>query len=232
MRWPYQIYDYEITHGAHCAIRNHSTGNNIKKLKNDLRAGPKHYLGIHEACDPYWCSESTKEKPINVNLHDLPPNLLFEIEQAGDRLMNKAAQLISNRTTNLSECFMSIRIKMDGGKQINRIQSGSFEHRCMAAGLSMTLGPGWIETTLKHLFGSCSAVTKTFCGHQKRKHESDAQRKSCEAYKKASIERRYHLTPAIVNAHYGPEAITSATSTSEEELKHICNEYILFYKLQ
>ena len=52
--------------------------------------------------------------------------------------------------------------KWMGGKQINRIQSGSFEHRCMAAGLSMTLGPGWIEDTLKHLFGSCSSITKTF----------------------------------------------------------------------
>ena len=128
--------------------------------------------------------------------------------------MNKATQLVSNRTTNLSECFMSIRAKMDRGKQINRIQSGSFEHHCMAAGLSMTLGPGWIKTTLKHLFASCSAVTETFCGHRKRKHESDAQRKSSEAYKKARIERRYHLTTAITDADYGPEAITSATSTT------------------
>ena len=116
---------------------------------------------------------------------------------------------------------------MDGGKQINRIQSGSCEHRCMAAGLSVTLGPGWIETTLKHLFGSCSAVTETFCGRRKKKHESDAQKKSSEAYKKARIERRYHLTPAITDADYGPEAITSAISTSEADLKHICNEYIL-----
>ena len=59
---------------------------------------------------------------------------------------------------------MSIRAKMDGGKQINRIQLGLFEHRCIVAGLSMILGPGWIETTLKYLFGSCSPVTETFCG--------------------------------------------------------------------
>ena len=144
----------KITHGARCAICNHSTGNDITKLRNDLRAGPKHYLGIHEACDPSWCSESAKEKPINVNLHDLPPNLLFEIERAGDRLVNKAAQLVSNRTTNLSECFMSIRAKMDGGKQINRIQSGSFEHRCMAAGLSMTLDRHYLKTFVWLMF-SC-----------------------------------------------------------------------------
>ena len=72
---------------------------------------------------------------------------MFEVERAGDRILSKAAQLISNNATNLSECYMSIRAKMDGGKQINRIQSGSFEHRCKAAGLSLTLGPTWIETT-------------------------------------------------------------------------------------
>ena len=70
----------KITHGVCCAIRNHSTGNNTTKLRNDLRAGQKHYLGIHETCDPSCCSKFAKEKPINVDLHDLPPNLLFEIE--------------------------------------------------------------------------------------------------------------------------------------------------------
>ena len=35
------------------------------------------------------------------------------------------------------------------------------------------------------------------------------------------------MIPAITDANYGPEAITSATSTSEEDLKHICNKYIL-----
>ena len=66
----------------------------------------------------------------------------FEVERAGDRLVNKAHQLIGNETTNLTECFMSVRAKMNGGKQTNRIQSGSFEHRCMTAGLSITLGHG------------------------------------------------------------------------------------------
>ena len=114
----------KITHGARCATWNHSKTNNIIKLRNDLRAGPKHYLGYHKDCDPSWCSEAAKETPVSVNLHDLPPNLLFKIDRAGDRLVNKATQLISNSTTNLSECYMSIRAKMDGGKQINRIQSG------------------------------------------------------------------------------------------------------------
>ena len=96
----------------------------------------------------------------------------------------------------------------------------------MAAGLSMTLGPGWIETTLKYLFGSCSSITEIFSSCRKRKHECDTQRKSSDAYKKARIERRYHLTPATTDDDYGPEAITPATYTSQEELKGICNEYI------
>ena len=113
--------------------------------------------------------------------------------------------------------------------EASKLISDSFERRCMAAGLSMTLGPGWIEITL---FGSCSPVTETFCGHQKWKHKYDAQRKSCDTYKKARIKRWYHLTPAITDAGY---AITPATITSEEDLEHICSQYILFlqdYKLQ
>ena len=170
--------------------------------------------------------QNLQNNQVNTNLHDLPPNLLFEIERAGDRLVNKAAQLISNRTTNLTECFMSIRAKMDGGKQINRIQSGSFKYRCMAAGLSMTLGPGWIEDTLKHVFGSCSSITETFSSCRKRKHQCDMKRKSSAAYKKARIEKRYHLIPATTDNDYGPEAITPS-NTSQEDLQHICNEYLI-----
>lgn len=33
----------KITHGARCAIKNHSKTNDVTKLRNDLRAGPKHY---------------------------------------------------------------------------------------------------------------------------------------------------------------------------------------------
>ena len=205
----------KITHGARFAIRNHCNSNDIERLKNDLRAGPKHYLGNHEACHPSWCSESGRQNEVTNNLHYLTPNLLFEVERAGDRLVNKAAQLITNKTTNLSECFMSIRAKMNGGKQINRIQSGSFEHWCMAAGLSMTLGPGWIENTLEHLFESCSSITKTFSARRKRKHQCDNNRKSSDAYKKARIEKRYHLTPATTDNDYGPEAQTPSTSQED-----------------
>ena len=35
---------------------------------------------------------------------------------------------MQGQTTNLSECYVTVRAKMDGGKQINHIQSRSFQH--------------------------------------------------------------------------------------------------------
>ena len=93
----------------------------------------------------------------------------------------------------------------DGGKQINRIQSGAFQHRCMAAGLCLSLGPGWIAQTWETLFGSCSSITSAFFTNRKRKHESDVKRKVTHTYKKARIEAKYHLGPAATtDSCYGP----------------------------
>jgi len=71
----------------------------------NLRAGPKHYFGYHESCYSEWCSEAASGHPKPINLDDLPPNFPFEVERAGDRVVNKAHQLINNKTTNLTECL-------------------------------------------------------------------------------------------------------------------------------
>ena len=42
-------------------------------------------------------------------LSKLPPSFLHDVESAGDRLVAKAGQLIQNKTTNITENFMSIR---------------------------------------------------------------------------------------------------------------------------
>ena len=150
----------KIAYGARCAIHKRAQDRDVENLRKDLRAGPRHYLGYHELCDSSWCNDVGTDN--NRSIDDLPVNMLFELDRAGDRLINKASQLIDDETTNISECYMSVRSKMDGGKQINRIQSGAFQHRCMAAGLRLTLGPGWITETWKSLFGSCSNVMSTF----------------------------------------------------------------------
>ena len=47
---------------------------------------------------------------------NIPDDLFFRIQRAGDRLVSMASELISNSTSNLAESFMNIRCKFDGGK--------------------------------------------------------------------------------------------------------------------
>ncbi len=79
----------------------------------------------------------------NAPLSRLPDGLFRKVLACGDRLVTLAPQLISNLTSNLAECYMAVRSNCDGGKQYNRIQGGSFEHRCYTAGLMTQRGPQW-----------------------------------------------------------------------------------------
>ena len=58
----------------------------------------------------------------------LPTGLMNEVLKKGDRI-SLAAQLVTNKTSNMAETYMSINAKFNGGKQVNRIQRGSFENR-------------------------------------------------------------------------------------------------------
>ena len=68
---------------------------------------------------------------------------MCDIQVLVSKLVAKAPQLLGNETTNVAECWMHIRSKFDGGKVINRSQSGSWEYRCMGAGLQQNLGKEW-----------------------------------------------------------------------------------------
>ena len=87
--------------------------------------------------------EDAQIGPSESTLQSLPEGLFAKVVACGDRLVMLAPQLISNETSNLAECYMSIRTCFDGGKQYNRIQKGSFEHRCYAAGLRVQNGRTW-----------------------------------------------------------------------------------------
>ncbi len=60
---------------------------------------------------------------------EVDSKMLHDISTLVSRLVAKSNQLVGNHTTNLAECWMHIRTKFDGGKVINRSQSGSWEHR-------------------------------------------------------------------------------------------------------
>ena len=79
------------------------------------------------------------------------PILLHDIQTVLTRLVGKANQLIDNETTNIAESWMHIRSKYDGGKVINRSQSGSWEFRCMGAGLQQNEGKQWGPETWKQM---------------------------------------------------------------------------------
>ncbi len=87
---------------------------------------------------------------LRTTLHSLPDGLL-EVKACGDCLVMPSAQLITNETSNLAECCMSIRNIFNGGKQYNRVQSRSFERRCYAAGMRVQAGPTWQLETVEHI---------------------------------------------------------------------------------
>ena len=61
---------------------------------------------------------------------------------------------LGNFTTNLAETWMHIRCKFDGGKQINRSQSGSWQACCAGAGLRYNEGAAWGPRTWEHLLST------------------------------------------------------------------------------
>ena len=103
---------------------------------------------------------------------------------------------------------------------------GAFQHRCMAAGLHPTLGPGWIAETWELLFGSCCSVMLIFSNSRKRKYKNDVKCKMTQTYKKARIEAKYHLGAAAnTDSSYDPHA-TQPDTTPDEELQRMCTEYL------
>ena len=105
------------------------------------------------ATDEYDTRMSTStQSPPSVN-----PELLRKIQSCTDRIVMMSPDLIANKTSNLAECYMSIRSNYDGGKYFNHIQSGSFQARCYAAGLRCQDGPAWILNIANHFNGSSSS---------------------------------------------------------------------------
>ncbi len=87
--------------------------------------------------------EDTVSTDADIILHNEPqpvnPKMMHDIQI----IVAKVPQLIGNFTTNLAEAWMHVRSKFDGGKVINRSQSGSWEFRCYGAGLQHNLGKEW-----------------------------------------------------------------------------------------
>lgn len=163
---------------------------------------------------------SSADLSASSQLRDLPSGLIQLVEAVGDRLVSKASQLIQHETTNLSESFMSVRSKLDGGKFYNRIQSGSFQHRCAAAAaLRLQHGPGWVAELWKRRFGQPTVIQLQFAQSRKRKLELDCARKVTEKYKRRSFEAK-RTGGAQQDTAYAVDAV------QPEVLKSLCEDYL------
>ena len=85
---------------------------------------------------------------------------MHDIQALLGRFVGKAWQLLYNETTNLAENWMNVRTKFDGRKVINRSQSGSWQHRCMGAGLRHNMGDKWGLQAWKDM--TSSSLNKVF----------------------------------------------------------------------
>ena len=113
---------------------------------------------------------------------------------------------------------------MDGGKYFNRIQSGSFQHRCIAAALRIQHGSGWTTTVLRSMGLSDNLeLSNQFTIRRKRKHDRDSARKVCLKYKKQRLEARYGSS--VVNSpdsSYG--SLPAEPDIPQKELFQLCLE--------
>ena len=123
---------------------------------------------------------------------DVNPQLLHDIQTLVSILVSKSRQLLGNHTTNLAEGWMHIRCKFDGGKVVNRSQSGSWEHRCMGAGLQQNMGKTWGPAVWSKM--TDSSPNQVFINATEsiaKKAESDRKRKATETAKEARRKSKY-----------------------------------------
>ena len=119
--------------------------------------------------------------------------MLHDIQTVLSRLVGKAKQLLGNHTTNLAECWMHMRTKFDGGKVINRSQSGSWEHRCMGAGLRQNMGADWGPQVWRRMTKTSPNKVYTDTANLTAKRVTkDHQRMNKEAAKKTRRRSKYN----------------------------------------
>lgn len=114
--------------------------NKPTEMRKDLKNGPWHVFGKHEACQEYYC-KFKEQQEVQEHDEDLVEKMKKNattvwalIIAANEAVMSKAARL-SNETTNIAENFMSVINKFNCGKRINLCKGGSYMRRVQIAGI-------------------------------------------------------------------------------------------------
>ena len=142
----------------------------------------------------------SEEQGFETNPTPVSQKLMHDIQVILSRLVAKASQLIGNFTTNLAESWMHVRSKFDGGKVINRSQSGSWEHRCMGAGLRHNLGLPWGPTVYTCMTSKENLVYKTTAELSAKKATKDRKRKATDRAKENRRKNKYSKTDNSISA--------------------------------
>ncbi len=142
--------------------------------------------------------------------------MFHDIQTVLSRLVSKAKKLLGNNTTNLAECWMHIRSKFDGGKVINRSQSGAWENRSMGAGLRQNLGADWGPQIWKNMTDSSpNKVYTDVAGHLAETVKKDRERKNTEAVKEKRRMNKYTTTDDTTAARSAYNRHDGGTSPDE-----------------
>ena len=87
---------------------------------------------------------------------------------------------------------MNVRCKFDGGKFVNRSQSGSWELRCMGAGLQHNMGNCWGPKTLSEMTTTCiNSVYQNVMECSTKKTEVDRKRRATDEAKSKRRQSKY-----------------------------------------
>lgn len=168
---------------------------------------------------------------MQVHPSPIPEKMMHDIQVILSRLVAKAPQLIGNFTTNLAESWMHVRSKFDGGKVINRSQSGSWEHRCMGAGLRHNLGMNWGPEMYSTMTSSQNTIYKTTAEFTARKAAKDKKWKATDTAKEKRRKNKYSKTDNSTSArkaysrHDGIQPDEVSDDISCEHLQQLKESY-------
>ena len=170
-------------------------------------------------------SRISSSEPIPVE-----KEMIQDIKGILNRLANKSSSLIGNVTSNLAENWMSIRLKCDSGKRVNRCSRGSWHSRCYGAFLRSSRGakwsPGvWKEQTRSKPSAAFIRFYNRYAHHQQcaKISRNKPEVKSCSVKRKH--ESRKVATSIKARKSYGPEAEKIEEDLHKEELEEKCRDF-------
>ena len=167
---------------------------------------------------------SNEEQDIQIHPTPVSDKMMHDIQVVLSRLVAKAPQLIGNFTTNLAEAWMHIRTKFDGGKVINRSQSGSWEHRCMGAGLRQNLGLKWGPNLYSCMTDKENVVYQTAAEVSEKIATKDRKRKATDLAKDNRRKSKYAKSDDSISAR---KAYSRHDGVQPDDISEdVSNEYL------